>query len=121
MSLTYSNRTTFRNEVVSKENMHPFFTRVREVINETTLVLVDLLLCLGAEVTLLGRSHGSTFVPLCKLKAQRKPMFAFGCSVTLNLLIYLITCPSHSKDGAAFEKLEFRMAVGHIQVKHSNL
>lgn len=54
MSLTYSNRTTSRNEVVSKENMHPFFTRVRVVISETTLVLDDLLLCLGAEVILLG-------------------------------------------------------------------
>lgn len=54
MSLAYSNSTTSRNEVVSKEIMHPFFTRVRVVINDTTLVLVDLLLCLGAEVTLLG-------------------------------------------------------------------
>lgn len=59
--------------------------------------------------------------PALQTQAQRKPMFAFGCSVTLKLLVYLITYPSHSKEGAAFEKLEFNMAVGHIQVKHSNL
>lgn len=63
MSLTYSNRTTSRNEVVAKENVGPFFFLV--AINETS-VGVDLLLCL-------------TFVPLCKLKAQREPTFAFGC------------------------------------------
>lgn len=55
MSLAYSNRTTSRNEVVSKENVRPFFfPRVRVVINETTPVRVDLLLCLGAEMTPLG-------------------------------------------------------------------
>lgn len=110
----------------SRKKMRPFFSRVM-VINETTLVLADLLLYLGVSGGMNWAcwdehdrdSHGSTFDLLCKLKAQRKQRFAFGCSITSNFLIHLIKYPSRLKEGAAFEKLEFNSAVGHVQVKHS--